>query len=119
MVYGSLENVKVICSICAEVDSFDDELDLLLVKASDFINDALRPYVASLPLGSPAGVIEDVAEFYAAGLYLQKNALDEKPHSYLVFAERKLADYVRNNFGLAGVRGKVKVSSYSEIDETQ
>ena len=119
MSYGTLANVKVLCSIAADGETFDDELTFLLGKASDFIDDALRPYEANLPLNDPEAVIGDVAEFYAAGMYLQKNAPDEKPHGYVQFAERKLQDYVKNIYGAAGSRGVVKASSYTEIDETE
>jgi hypothetical protein len=103
--------VKVLCSVANDVESFDDELNLLLEKASDFIDDSIRLYEAELPLSSPDAVIGDVAEFYAAGLYLQKNAPDEKPNGYIEFAERKLADFVKNNYATASARGIVKASS--------
>jgi hypothetical protein len=118
LTYGTLDSVKVLCSLAADIESYDDELNLLLAKASDFIDDALRPYEEDLPLSKPDAVIGDVAEFYAAGLYLQKNAPDEKPHGYVQFAERKLQDFVKNNYETTSSRGIVKASAYTEIDET-
>jgi len=53
LAYGSLENVKVLCSVAIDLESFDDELNLLLDKTSDFTDDSMRLNEAELPLSSP------------------------------------------------------------------
>jgi hypothetical protein len=84
LVYGTLANIKILCGIEASEASFDTALTMCLSKADDFINNALAPY-DSVPLAYPGAVIVDIAEYYAAGLYMQRNIPDEKKHSYLMF----------------------------------
>jgi hypothetical protein len=117
LTYGTLVNLKILCGIDAAETGFDAALTMCLTKADDFLNNALAPYT-SVPLSSPDPIIVDIAEFYAAGLYMQKNIPDEKKHSYLAFAEEKLESYIKNSYtASSGVRGKVVVSTYKYIDE--
>ncbi len=109
--------MKILCGIDAATGSFDTALTMCLSKADGFINNALAPYV-SVPIVSPDAVLVDVADFYAAGLYMQRNIPDEKKHSYLAFAEEKLQSYIKNSYtASSGVRGKVVASKYTYIDE--
>lgn len=118
MTYSSLVNVKILCGIDSAETSLDPALNMCLSKTDDFLNNALTPYV-SVPIANPDTVVVDIAEFYAAGLYMQRNIPDEKKHSYLVFAEEKLAGYIKNSYTSAslGVRGKVVASKYTYIEE--
>jgi hypothetical protein len=117
MVYGTIANMKPLCSIAADDTDFDTELTFFLTKANNWINDALKPYEANLPLTSPDDVIGDAAEFYAAGLYMMKNQQDEKPHGYLSHGRKLLTDYIAAAYTSVKPDGLVVASSYQEIDE--
>jgi hypothetical protein len=117
MTYGTLSNLKTLCSIDLGETSFDAALTMCLSKANDFINNALSPY-DTVPIAYPGAVIVDIAEYYAAGLYMQRNIPDEKKHSYLAFAEEKLQECIKTNYtNSRGARGKVVASAYKYIDE--
>jgi hypothetical protein len=119
LVYGSIVNVKPLVSVQADDDSCDDDLTFFLGRASAFVDSALRPYESSLPLVVVPVDIASIVEFYAAGLYLQRNSQEEKPHSYVGFAEGKLAEYIRAVYVQDEPRqGKVVVSRYAEISES-
>jgi hypothetical protein len=92
-------------------------LTICLSKAKEFINNAIAPY-DSVPLVCPDAATVDIAEYYAAGLYMQRNIPDEKKHSYLMFAEEKLQECIKINYtNSRGARGKVVASAYKYIDE--
>jgi hypothetical protein len=116
--YGSLAVVKYLCNIKLTDTSKDAVVLVFMEKATSFVNSALKPYVSTLPLSSVPDVVASVAEFYAAGLFLQKDQQDEKPHPYMAFAEEKLQSYVETEYVKnQHVAGKVRVTLYSEIDE--
>jgi len=117
LTYGTIANMKPLCSIAADDTDFDTELTFFLTKANNWIDDALKPYEATLPLTSPDNVIGDAAEFYASGLYMMKNQQDEKPHGYLSHARKLLSDYIAAEYTAVKQEGIVSASSYREIDE--
>jgi len=119
MTYGTIANMKPLCNIAAADTDFDTELTLFLTKANNWINDALKPYEATLPLTSPDNVIGDAAEFYASGLYWMKNQVEERPHGYLSHARKLLADYIAAAYTSVKPEGIVKATSYHEIDESE
>ena len=96
MVYGNLVNVQVMAGVTVNdgVSSADAELAMYLEKACDFINDALKGIV-SLPLDPVPAVVDNIAEFYASGLYLARNNLadGQTQHPNVVLVEKKLAEY--------------------------
>jgi hypothetical protein len=107
LTFETQANVKVLCGIDAPAESLNTALNMCLTKADDFLNNAMEPYT-SVPLSSPDPVVVDIAEFYAAGLYMQKNILDEKKHSYIMFAEEKPEGYIKNSYAASsGVRDKL------------
>lgn len=96
--YGSLAVVKYLCNIELTDASKDTVVLVFMEKATSFVNSALEPYVSTLPLTSVPDAAASVAEFYAAGLYLQKDQVDEEPHPYLAFAEKKIGEYVKYKY---------------------
>lgn len=96
MPYGSLDVVKHLCSVSGGAE--DEVLLSFMAKATAFVDIALAEYESTLPLDSVPSEVASVAEFYAAGLYLQKNQPDEKKHSYLEIAQAELAKYVASEY---------------------
>ena len=120
--YGTVANMKPLCSIQPDVTTFDAELLLFLTKAADFIHTPLLNHETTLPLTTVPAIIATIAEFYASGLYMMKNQQDEKAHSYLSYAQKELDKYVSQKYDVSVsvspfAFGKVSASSYSEIDE--
>jgi hypothetical protein len=74
------------------VSPVDDELQLYLAKAAEFIDDALKNLTA-VPLSPVPAIIDTIAEFYASGLYLQKAIEPNGEHPNVVLAERKLLEF--------------------------
>jgi len=96
--YGTLLVTRALSSITAGDTTFDVELTIFLLKAADFIDEKLKNYEATLPLVTVPSIIDTIAEFYAAGLYMQKNAESEKAHVYIEYAEKKLGEYVTSEY---------------------
>ncbi len=92
--YGNLVFVRYLCGIDDALK--DTELNAFLSKASTFIDDALENYVTTLPVSPAPEILNSIAEYWAAGSYLQKDQLDEKDHRYLAFAQSKLQSYIDN-----------------------
>ncbi len=117
--YGSLTTVKRLCSIDVDDTSLDTALNVFMNKACDFIDSALTPYESSLPLSSVPDQVGSVAEFYAAGLFLQKDQPDEKPHPFISFAQGELSKYINRVYGLGSssspfVFGAINLDADSE-----
>ncbi len=79
------------------------------------VDDALKAYVQTLPLSYVPSAVASIAEFYAAGLYYQRNMQDEKTHSYLTYAEKKLSEYIESTY--LKPHTVVKATAYREINE--
>lgn len=90
--YGSLTMVKYLCNVSDVLH--DTELNTFLSKVCAFIDNALKNYVDTLPVVPATEILNTIAEYWAAGLYLQKDQLDEKAHHYVTYAEGKLAVYI-------------------------
>jgi hypothetical protein len=92
--YGSLVVVRSLCGIS---DGGEDEvLEVFMAKATSVVDDALGAYpdLFSVPLVVVPDVVGSIAEFYAAGLYLRRNQLDEKLHPFLADAKADLERYI-------------------------
>jgi hypothetical protein len=91
--YGDLQVVK---HLTANADSTaeDDTLTTFMQKATDFVNNKLQGKEKVLPLDPVPPEVASVAEFYAAGLYMQKDQPDEKEHPYIGIARGELDTYL-------------------------
>jgi hypothetical protein len=96
--YGNLTTVKRLCNIDTDDVSKDTAINVFMHKACDFVDSELTPYEDTLPLSTVPDQIGSVAEFYAAGLYLQKDQPDEKPHPFLAFAQAELTKYIQRAY---------------------
>lgn len=96
--YGTLAVTRALSNITAGETQFDGELTIFLLKAADFIDAQLKNHESTLPLTTVPSIIDTIAEFYAAGLYMQNNAEQEKAHVYIEYAEKKLGEYVTSQY---------------------
>ena len=116
--YGVLSVVKRLCNL-SEVDDQDSTLLGFMDDATEWINTVLRRHgEPSLPLDPVPVEVARVASYYAAGLFLQRDLADGKRHYFAAEAKEDLEAYAQAAYhGYVVSAGKVKVSSYSEIDE--
>lgn len=91
--YGSLDSVKRLCGLAAE-DDYDEVLTGFLEDATIFIDLQLTNH-ATTPLDPVPDSIGVIANYYAAGLYLQRNMAEGKKHPHVGFAENKLKEYIQ------------------------
>ena len=73
MAYGSRSKIKDHLGIESTETRFDDELDDLLDKASNYINSMLLPYT-SIPITDSTGLINNIADDLAIGMWNEKKA---------------------------------------------
>jgi phage gp36-like protein len=91
--YGSVDSVKRLCGLATE-DGYDEVLTGFLEDATTFIDLQLTNH-ATTPLDPVPGSIGVIANYYAAGLYLQRNMAEGKKHPHVEFAEAKLKEYIQ------------------------
>lgn len=95
--YGNLTAVRRLCGL-STTDN-DEDLQGFMDDATEFINPQLQNHV-STPLATVPTEITVVANYYAAGLYLQREVTDDKEdHRYVKLAERKLSEYISRTYG--------------------
>jgi phage gp36-like protein len=95
--YGSLERVKRLCNLAGTTVN-DQDLNDALIDADRFINSQLEANGVTIPLTVVPGILHTIAEFMAAGSYLQNTSPDEKSHPYIGKAEKQLADYIQREY---------------------
>ena len=94
IVYGDIASVKRLCSI-NQVDTFADlDITAFLNIAASIIDGKLADYIDDLPLSPVPALISVIANFYAAGIYMQRAKPDEPVHPYTTYAEQELALYI-------------------------
>jgi len=91
--YGSLERVKRLCGL-AGTTANDQDLNDALIDADRLINSRLEAHSVTVPLTVVPGILHTVAEYMAAGSYLQNTSPDEKPHPYIEKGAKLLAEYI-------------------------
>lgn len=92
--YGSLERVKRLCNLAATTAN-DQDLNDALIDADRLINSRLEANSVTVPLTVVPGTLHTVAEYLAAGSYLQNTSPDEKPHPYLEKGEKLLTECIQ------------------------
>jgi hypothetical protein len=95
--YGSLERVKRLCNLAGTTVN-DQDLNDALIDADRFINSQLEAYGVAVPLTVVPGILHTVAEYMAAGAYLQNTSPDEKPHPYIWKGEKLLDEYIQREY---------------------
>lgn len=95
--YGSLERVKRLCGLAGTTVN-DQDLNDALIDADRFINSQLEANGVAVPLTVVPGILHTIAEFMAAGSYLQNTSPDEKPHPYIGKAEKLLDEYIQREY---------------------
>lgn len=95
--YGSLERVKRLCDL-GTVTTRDQDVNDALIDADRFINTQLTAHSITVPLTVVAGILHTIAEYMAAGSYLQNASPDEKPHPYTLKGEKLLNDYIMQTY---------------------
>ena len=111
--YGVVTVVRRLCGL--DDDSLDDDLVGFMEDAKEPINLKLSEY-ATTPLTTVPTQIANVANYWAAGLYLQRNMAEGKTHPHVAYAEKLLREYINYTY-LSGREGKVYATEYEEIDE--
>jgi phage gp36-like protein len=95
--YGSLERVKRLCGL-ANTTANDQDLNDALIDVDRLINSRLEAHDVTIPLTAVPGILHTVAEYMAAGSYLQNTSPDEKPHPYTEKGEKLLAAYILGKY---------------------
>jgi hypothetical protein len=95
--YGSLERIKRLCGL-AGTTSNDQDLNDALIDADRLINSRLEAHSVTVPLTVVSGILHTIAEYMAAGSYLQNTSPDEKPHPYLEKGEKLWVEYITQNY---------------------
>jgi len=103
VVYGSLAVARRLCNIEQTDDFADDDLTAFLNIAAQIIDDKLGEYEDTLPLSIVPDEIAVIANFYAAGLFMQRNSKDEVVHPYFELAALKLSVYMERVYGELGL----------------
>ncbi|MCJ7559181.1 DUF1320 domain-containing protein [Candidatus Bathyarchaeota archaeon] len=97
MAYGSLSDVKRLCGLTKTENEYDIDLKGFLTDASALIDSQVAAH-ASVPLDPVPDAINVIANYYAAGLYLQRNMAEGKKHPHVEFAEAKLKEYIQTAY---------------------
>jgi hypothetical protein len=73
------------------------------------IDAKLTEHESTLPLSTVPDKIGVIAEFYAAGIYMQRQKPDEPVHAYTTYADLKMAEYITDTYSIndAGRPGKI------------
>lgn len=115
--YGILLTVKNLCQIDLADTSKDVQLDVTIKAADNIINNALKRCGATLPLAVPDDIIHDISNYFAAGLFKQKDVPDEKTHSFYTVGLNMLNDYIATNYPgiipLPGGSGSTPITNQS------
>lgn len=98
VIYGGVAVVKRLCSI-DQIDTFADlDITAFLNIAAYLIDDLLKNYESTLPLSPVPDMITVIADYFAAGIYMQRAKPDEPIHPYTTTAEQKLAEYIKKEY---------------------
>lgn len=118
-VYGNIVVAKSLCNI-DQTDTFADfDLAAFLTIATSIIDDKLETYETVLPLTPVPAKITVIANYYAAGIYMQRAKPDEPVHEYTTYADKELIMYITDKYGVgnAGRKGKVVVHEHTHCIE--
>lgn len=116
--YGTLSVVKRLCNL-EEVDEQDSTLMGYMDDATEWVNTVLKRHgEASLPLDPVPVEVTKIVNYYAAGMFLQRDVVEGRRHPFVADAKEDLEEYAQATYhGQVSPPGIVKVSSYQEIDE--
>ena len=106
--------MKRLCGLTKTENTLDVDFAEFLADASALVDSQISPH-DTVPLDPAPDAINVIANYYAAGLYLQRNMAEGKKHPHIEFAESKLKEYIQTAYvsqlDLPIVIGKDEVES--------
>jgi hypothetical protein len=107
--YSDVNTVKILCSIEPDETYADTDITKARTTADAIINNHLSIYTTTPLTTTPASIVA-VANFLAAGTYMQKNAEGEKEHVYWQKGMKILSDYIQVQYSAKKPNGAITLA---------